>query len=58
MRQLVFIFTFIGEFVSDNNGCCYLTETLVWHHAPLKLFTDNNGNTALYIVAKRTHDVY
>ncbi|CAN9083257.1 unnamed protein product [Alternaria alternata] len=49
MRQLVFIFTFIGEFVSDNNGCCYLTETLVWHHAPLKLFTDNNGNTALYI---------
>ena len=38
MRQLVFIFTFIGELISDDNGCCRLTQTFVWHHTRLKLF--------------------
>jgi hypothetical protein len=53
MRQLVSILTFIGEYVSNDDGCCHLTQTFVWHHTPLKFFTDDNCNTALYILATK-----
>jgi hypothetical protein len=38
MRQLVFIFTFIGDYLFNDDGCCRLTQTFAWHHNPLKFF--------------------